>query len=81
MEYWNIDHPLIGIPYSELSESKKESDRYYADKAIAAFEAYIDGCEKPDTDISTHTEYGHGYYHGWEAAIEADRKALMESLE
>ena len=76
MEYWNIEHPLIGVPYLELPESKKESDRYYADKAIAAFKAHIEGCEMPKKQYDTPQEN-----YCFKTGVEAYHKALMESLE
>lgn len=46
-----------------------------ADQILAAFKAYIASLPKPENPNKT-------FVAGiWEAAIEADRKALMESLE
>lgn len=48
---------------------------------LAAFKAHIERFKEPGNDIVVHTNYGLGHLHGWDAAIEAYRKALMESLE
>lgn len=78
---------------SELRDSVSESlsllelDRISPlvarDQILAAFKAHIEGCEKPEnpynkTDTLT---YGQFLHKGFREGVEADRKALMESLE